>query len=551
MAEKTLNTRILLKYDTLARWSNSTLVLKKGEIAIATIPTADPANKHLPPVMFKVGDGTKTFAQLDWASGLAADVYTWAKAAVRPTYKYGDTDLTGFGTAAAKNVGDFETAGAAAAAESNAKAYVDQQIAAIPSQAEYTLETGEDDGTLVLKKDGVTVGDAAVVKGWAELLTTVAGKYVKPTGGIPKADLASAVQTSLGKADTALQSHQTVQLETGTNNGTLKLTVGSDVTDNIAVKGLGSAAYTASTDYDTAGKAKELVDAHNVSADAHTDIRESVTALAEKVSGRATGYVFANKQDPKYISAIGKAGSFVIGDTIYFTDANVPDEWVTAVNSTSPFYTFQNIETEKPDLNGYVPTSRKINNKSLTTDINLGAADVGVNETAFPGLNKVGTITGIKMNGVSKGTSGIVDLGTVITDISGKQDSLNAEQLLAVNSGITAEKVGIYDGYADGKQDTITSTNKLSADLVSGLGAAAKKGVDTTIAANSTSANLPTSAAVENRINAHVGIDKVGTVTSVSTTADGGLKVTNGTTAAVIDIDDAVTFILDCGNSTL
>ena len=37
----------------------------------------------------------------------------------------------------------------------------------------------------------------------------------------------------------------------------------------------------------------------------------------------------------------------------------------------------------------------------------------------------VGTITGIKMNGSSKGTSGVVDLGTVITahqSISGKQD---------------------------------------------------------------------------------------------------------------------------------
>lgn len=32
------------------------------------------------------------------------------------------------------------------------------------------------------------------------------GAYVKPSGGIPKSDLASAVQTSLGKADTALQS---------------------------------------------------------------------------------------------------------------------------------------------------------------------------------------------------------------------------------------------------------------------------------------------------------------------------------------------------------
>lgn len=32
------------------------------------------------------------------------------------------------------------------------------------------------------------------------------GTYSKPSGGIPKTDLASAVQTSLGKADTALQS---------------------------------------------------------------------------------------------------------------------------------------------------------------------------------------------------------------------------------------------------------------------------------------------------------------------------------------------------------
>lgn len=35
-------------------------------------------------------------------------------------------------------------------------------------------------------------------------------KYDKPTGGIPKTDLASSVQTSLGKADTALQEHQDI-----------------------------------------------------------------------------------------------------------------------------------------------------------------------------------------------------------------------------------------------------------------------------------------------------------------------------------------------------
>lgn len=41
------------------------------------------------------------------------------------------------------------------------------------------------------------------VSGWG--FTKNTGTYSKPSGGIPKSDLASAVQTSLGKADTALQ----------------------------------------------------------------------------------------------------------------------------------------------------------------------------------------------------------------------------------------------------------------------------------------------------------------------------------------------------------
>ena len=37
--------------------------------------------------------------------------------------------------------------------------------------------------------------------------------------------------------------------------------------------------------------------------------------------------------------------------------------------------------------------------------------------------SNVGTITGITMNGASKGTSGVVDLGTVVTDVSGKANT--------------------------------------------------------------------------------------------------------------------------------
>lgn len=46
------------------------------------------------------------------------------------------------------------------------------------------------------------------VAGWG--FTKNTGDYTKPSGGIPKSDLASDVQTSLGKADTALQQHQSL-----------------------------------------------------------------------------------------------------------------------------------------------------------------------------------------------------------------------------------------------------------------------------------------------------------------------------------------------------
>ena len=48
-----------------------------------------------------------------------------------------------------------------------------------------------------------------------------------------------------------------------------------------------------------------------------------------------------------------------------------------------------------------------------------------------------GTITEVKMNGESKGTSGVVDLGTVITahqDISGKQDVISDLETIRSNS---------------------------------------------------------------------------------------------------------------------
>ena len=94
MAEKILNTRLQLRIDTYANWTNDTLgenkganlVLKRGEIGLCEIPSGNAAATTAPTVLFKVGtyDGEnaetkKKFSELKWASALAADVYEWAK----------------------------------------------------------------------------------------------------------------------------------------------------------------------------------------------------------------------------------------------------------------------------------------------------------------------------------------------------------------------------------------------------------------------------------------------------------------------------------------
>lgn len=90
MAEsKRLQTRLLLKYDTYANWTTNDPILLAGELAVATIASGDTQKVNsvtAPQVLIKVGDGSSKYTELPFASGLAADVYGWAKASVKPSY---------------------------------------------------------------------------------------------------------------------------------------------------------------------------------------------------------------------------------------------------------------------------------------------------------------------------------------------------------------------------------------------------------------------------------------------------------------------------------
>lgn len=99
-------------------------------------------------------------------------------------------------------------------------------------------------------------------------------------------------------------------------------------------------------------------------------------------------------------------------------EVNVQSNW-TETNTSSDAYI-----KNKPSL-ATVATSGSYNDLSNKPTIPSAVTESTVSGWGF--TKNTGTITGIKMNGASKGTSGVVDLGTVITshqDISGKQDKL-------------------------------------------------------------------------------------------------------------------------------
>lgn len=98
----------------------------------------------------------------------------------------------------------------------------------------------------------------STVSGWG--FTKNTGTYSKPSTGIPKTDLASAVQSSLSKADSALQSHQTIY------GLTLKASGGSTI-----------ATYTPNSSSKSVTFDKDVVGLSNVENKSSATIRGEIT----------------------------------------------------------------------------------------------------------------------------------------------------------------------------------------------------------------------------------------------------------------------------------
>lgn len=275
MATTTINTRISLRNATTDEWAQSTLVLLKGEVALENTTSGD--------VKVKVGDGVKTFAQLPYITMSVSEINDLLQdgSVHSVSLASGTNNGTLKLTVDGKATDNVAVTGLGSAAYTDSDAYATAAQGTLATNAVRSVTTGTANGTISVTTGTGTATDVPV-KGLASaayrgagnasgnvpvngaslgttanvpVVTNTSGQLVPHASGAlgtaafqPTTAFATATQGT--KADSAVQS---VALASGTNNGTLKLTVNGTATDNIAVKGLGSAAYTASSAYATAG----------------------------------------------------------------------------------------------------------------------------------------------------------------------------------------------------------------------------------------------------------------------------------------------------------
>lgn len=226
MAEKILQTRIQLKYDTLANWMKDSFILKPGEMAIATIEasgTAGSTGMTPPAVGIKIGDGSLKFSELPWIQAIAGDVPTWAKesdwATVKAAYNKAISD-------AIQNVTDgLNVATKAEVGKVELITSITTQNGKITGYETTPIKTDNvflADGTTTLTAK-LTAVDGAITKAKEDAISAAAADAKSKADAAQAAAISTAAADAQNKADTAKgEAIAAAKTETESQVGTLK-----------------------------------------------------------------------------------------------------------------------------------------------------------------------------------------------------------------------------------------------------------------------------------------------------------------------------------------
>ena len=309
---KVFQTRIQLKYDTYENWIAADPILKKGEMAIATIPEGNTTSKlqNLPNVVLKIGDGANKYSILPFVSGLAADVYSWAKASTKPSYAA--SEITGL-QEAIEQYSDYDTN-----TQYRIVQVVNEEKVAIPGK--YQLQSKELSGDWQNVADSlIDVTDA--FGRIATLETTIEGL----TGGA--GSIASQIDAAIKKLNATISNRTN---ENAVNADGLDVTI---IQENGALKSVtatikegtydaaGAAAAVKGESTDTANE-NTVFGAKAAAAAAQAKAEEAATAVAQEVTDRKaaitnlsyTGYdagVADNSDTISFVGEISEANGII------------------------------------------------------------------------------------------------------------------------------------------------------------------------------------------------------------------------------------------------
>lgn len=265
-------------------------------------------------------------------------------------------------------------------------------------------------------------------------------------GAVTEAKLHQGVKDSLAKANSAVQS---VTLAGGTNKGTVKLTVDGTATDNIAVTGLGTAAYEAKGAFDAAGAAAAVL------GNADTDTAESNTVHGVKKKAEANATAITGLQNSK-VDKITNAPStyqIIYGTKQASTNSEFVDNWLIAGTSKFPAVTTVPTYDDNSRITvGDPKTDGDAANKKYVDD--------AVSTAVSSGITVETTGTGKYVTNVTK-TGGKISVtkGTPSVDLSELTDTTN----------ILDSKANVTD-LNQAKTDLTGAINQVKTDLTTEIG---------------------------------------------------------------------------------
>ena len=358
------------------------------------------------------------------------------------------------------------------------------------------LEQGE------LAVEFVTEGTGAGAKTVPKLKVGLDGsktfaqlEYVTMTPG----EIQAAIDEAVGE-----DSVNSVSLASGTNNGTLKLTVDGVDTDNIAVTGLGSAAYTEASAYATAAQGiladnampisgGTFTGAVTLAADPSTDLQAATkqyvdTQISDAIAG-SDAMVFRGTIGTDGTVSSLPSSNVVVGDTYKVI---APGVSLTAAQS----YTNAAVDAAVGDLIVAMTTSKWLvvpsGNEEVTT-VAYSTTSVNLSTTAQTGAITFGeaaikqvdtTVTADSANLITSGAvkTFVEGKGYVTTDENVKTTPASATQIylagttsatettgtLNINTGVYVDTTGKIHADLDGNAATATALTSGIAGSISG-----------------------------------------------------------------------------------